>query len=1086
MPEEQNYHYIAFISYCHVERDRKWAQWLINALESYRVPKELQTTGFPSRLGRVFRDKDELSSDGSLNSQIDDALKASKFLIVICSRHTPYSKWVAREIEIFKELGRGDKIVPLLVEGEPDESYPRVLTTSKLISFDEAEANTPIKDVDPSSADVRPVKGKTSRETKKDELLRIVASLLGCTFYELKHRDNLRQKKALRMRILYSLVATMVALVFIGFSAYQTQQASKEKQLKQQIADSRKVEAIREIEAQSQLIAKLASQEPDPITSALLAMEAWNYHDPRSEYRAEHYLDLDIVQRAQKLQYEWRDNNHHDPKHQNAAAILKAKLSSNGETYYRYYKQGFAKTVLSHDDQYIAEGFEDGSIYIEDLENNKLIVNSQADGPINVLQFSKRENAIHIVTNQSWLKVDLDTLKTATLYRFDKFAPHSIAIADSERAAAITTLEGEVHILSLDTGKSSLFKTFNLAPRILWPTRYLFIGTATGVEVYDVEKDEKVLDHIINANVSNITLSQDHKAVVYVVDAGYVKIFDTDKGDDSPIYKIPDIKKAIDDVHFANKSNTLITSIGKTIQLRHSGVEEVREIGCKNQTIRSLTLSRDENWLGAGTSKGTVCVWDMETLALKWVIQLGEKGIAWLEFGVDGETIYLQSKDGILRGWRWTTPRDIKSYPACEKQVGQLYATFDAKQLLLNSGAVGLCHWNVDDGFSRTHYPRFILTGEAYPVSPLIERVVFIDRDGKVFSADTKGFDMPIQYLKGKSANNKASNRPFLAAGFSGNSTEVIARNIRGEVYIWPHDQPDNPTLLSERITTPLSIVHISNSDRYVTFTDSKGVGYIFNRNSGELVTKIDLPSKLNMIVTDNQNESVDLILQNGDAYNLTFKQLDSVEKEILDTGKLVVLPRTIIGSFYAYLPNIEAGDIVLYDVIGGSEVYRINDAAVGMKGRFASVTTRVTEDGLWIFAMLIPDDKSKDKQLVALRAPQVINVSLSKKLEQEIPRIQKLPYDQQLVMADYWRSIGESKVYHWSKSQFVRCLTPRQRRQYKLNQDPPCWCKRMPYPTISDWHAQLGYDPFTDRRTNGDRCETTEPLFNLSLEGTK
>jgi hypothetical protein len=38
---EQSFLYDAFISYRHVERDRKWAQWLIAALEAYRTPRGL-------------------------------------------------------------------------------------------------------------------------------------------------------------------------------------------------------------------------------------------------------------------------------------------------------------------------------------------------------------------------------------------------------------------------------------------------------------------------------------------------------------------------------------------------------------------------------------------------------------------------------------------------------------------------------------------------------------------------------------------------------------------------------------------------------------------------------------------------------------------------------------------------------------------------------------------------------------------------------------------------------------------------------------------------------------------------------------
>ena len=54
----QAFLYNAFISYRHVDRDRQWAAWLINALERYRIPRALQKKGFPARLRKIFRDED--------------------------------------------------------------------------------------------------------------------------------------------------------------------------------------------------------------------------------------------------------------------------------------------------------------------------------------------------------------------------------------------------------------------------------------------------------------------------------------------------------------------------------------------------------------------------------------------------------------------------------------------------------------------------------------------------------------------------------------------------------------------------------------------------------------------------------------------------------------------------------------------------------------------------------------------------------------------------------------------------------------------------------------------------------------------
>src|ERR1700742_92742 len=101
---EESYRYRAFISYRHVERDRKWARWLIEKLETYRTPRSLVRAGAPSHIGHLFRDDDEIPASSDLGDEIHEALRQSQFLIVVCSPDTPGSSWVRREIEFFRSL----------------------------------------------------------------------------------------------------------------------------------------------------------------------------------------------------------------------------------------------------------------------------------------------------------------------------------------------------------------------------------------------------------------------------------------------------------------------------------------------------------------------------------------------------------------------------------------------------------------------------------------------------------------------------------------------------------------------------------------------------------------------------------------------------------------------------------------------------------------------------------------------------------------------------------------------------------------------------------------------------------------------
>lgn len=199
--------YSAFISYRHLELDRKWAKWVLQAIETYRVPKDLVQQGFPARLGKCFRDEDEIPASNNLTAQILQALKTSEYLIVICSKHTPESQWVAREIELFREMGKGDKILALLVDGKPGESFPKALR------FDTAGT-----EIEPLAADVRTRADLNDKQLKELARLRLSGALLGCKYDDLKQRDKARQQ-ARKYKVMAGVMAVMLA--FVGLWGWQ-------------------------------------------------------------------------------------------------------------------------------------------------------------------------------------------------------------------------------------------------------------------------------------------------------------------------------------------------------------------------------------------------------------------------------------------------------------------------------------------------------------------------------------------------------------------------------------------------------------------------------------------------------------------------------------------------------------------------------------------------------------------------------------------------------------------------------------------------------------------------------------------------
>lgn len=198
--EEAIYNYDVFISSRNTDLDNKWANWLIKEFENWSVPKELIKKGFQKRIGRVFKDSEESSENININTE--KALIHSKYLVVICSKNSKKSERIENEIKIFKELGRSERIVALLIDGEPYEAFPNELTF--------IEENGTIKKIEPLAADVRNKTDQKEKETKKIALLKILSCILACNFDDLRQREKRREKRKFRNKFIILLCILVV------------------------------------------------------------------------------------------------------------------------------------------------------------------------------------------------------------------------------------------------------------------------------------------------------------------------------------------------------------------------------------------------------------------------------------------------------------------------------------------------------------------------------------------------------------------------------------------------------------------------------------------------------------------------------------------------------------------------------------------------------------------------------------------------------------------------------------------------------------------------------------------------------------
>ncbi len=185
--------YDAFISYKQ-NSDIKTAKSLARSLEHFHIPSEFQEKIGKKRF-KIFRDKDELRTSSNLSAELKEALKNSKYLIVICSPAAKTAPSVLKEIKYFLQTHGNSKknIITVLAKGEPKDAIPNILIENK---HDENY-------IEPFAADYRKYLNRSQ------ELPRIAATLIDCSYDELVQRNRSYERTKIGFRV-FIIVATAI------------------------------------------------------------------------------------------------------------------------------------------------------------------------------------------------------------------------------------------------------------------------------------------------------------------------------------------------------------------------------------------------------------------------------------------------------------------------------------------------------------------------------------------------------------------------------------------------------------------------------------------------------------------------------------------------------------------------------------------------------------------------------------------------------------------------------------------------------------------------------------------------------------
>src|SRR6267154_3323541 len=203
--QQPTYAFDIFLSYSH-RNDGKFATTLENALESYRFPRSLKSL---KRNLNVFRDESDIQAGENYDRIIEEHLRSSAKLVVVCSPEVRQSKFVKDEIRLFLQTHGEEDIIPVLLRGkannettaENEKAFPEILCENRrplaanFLGFDTH-------------------KGKLHKGPFRSSFYSILAAIHGIDRRKLEQIDE--KVRARRRALVFSVASVIIAILSVA------------------------------------------------------------------------------------------------------------------------------------------------------------------------------------------------------------------------------------------------------------------------------------------------------------------------------------------------------------------------------------------------------------------------------------------------------------------------------------------------------------------------------------------------------------------------------------------------------------------------------------------------------------------------------------------------------------------------------------------------------------------------------------------------------------------------------------------------------------------------------------------------------
>ena len=204
----EQYKYFAFISYR--SSDEKWARWLQEKIEAYRLPTTVQRmhSALPkNRLRPCFRYHTDIQPN-ELKTELNQKLEQSRYLLVICTPRSAQSPWVGAEIDTFVRMGRRDRIIPVIVEGKPYSGDPETECFNPSLLKYFPHSNSIDEDREILGVNIHEEGGGSRYMKRERAVIQVVSRMLSVDFDQLWQR----QRRRIRRRIALWIIGTLFVI----------------------------------------------------------------------------------------------------------------------------------------------------------------------------------------------------------------------------------------------------------------------------------------------------------------------------------------------------------------------------------------------------------------------------------------------------------------------------------------------------------------------------------------------------------------------------------------------------------------------------------------------------------------------------------------------------------------------------------------------------------------------------------------------------------------------------------------------------------------------------------------------------------